>query len=141
MHQDPEHEDYDDDEYNYYPEYIDHGNSDHFSNKFNIDWVAWEKWLSEAISSIVEDTNLWDVNNHKNKYSKKLSTNKMTQGGKNKDNYSVYIGNNNYDETVWKYQYFVSNKMEREYKNYLASNASYILQQPNYYRSMFENLN
>ena len=38
MHQDPEHNDYDDDDYNYYPEHSGYGYSES-AKKFNIDWL------------------------------------------------------------------------------------------------------
>lgn len=126
MHQDPEHEDYDDDDYKHYPEYNDYGYP--LNNKYNIDWAAWEQWLSKTIKDIVkEDNGFWKapVNNQKN-----IS-----------DKYFMYIGNNMYDESLWKPKYFIADDIQIAYNNYLASNAAYILIQPTYYKSMFENLN
>lgn len=129
MHQEPEYNDYDDDDYNYYPEYNDYG----YPKDFQIDWAAWEQWLSKAIKEIVEeDNNVWVFGGNKKKTTKKFTAS---------DKYFMYLGSNHYDETIWKAKYFASSEIEREYKNYLASNAAYILKQPNYYKSMFENLN
>lgn len=129
MHQDPEHEDYDDDEYNYYPEYNDYG----YPKDFKIDWDAWDKWLSKAMKEILkEDKNIWVFGNKKDNISK---INKFD------DKYFMYLGKNKYDESVWKTKYFNINKLELQYKNHLASNASYFLRQPMYYRGMFDNLN
>lgn len=136
MHQDPEHNDYDDDDYNYYPQYNDYGYPS-YSKNFKFDWAAWEKWLADAIKEIVnEDDNVWLFGNYqappkKNKANiKKLS-----------DKYFMYLGNNQYDESVWKAKYFISDQLDTQYKNHIASNASHFLQQPYYYKGMFENLN
>jgi len=129
MHQDPEHEDYDDDEYNYYPEYNDYG----YPKDFKIDWDAWDKWLSKAMKEIVkEDKNIWIFGNKKDN---------IFKISKFEDKYFMYLGKNKYDESVWKTKYFNINKLELQYKNHLASNASYFLRQPMYYRGMFDNLN
>lgn len=136
MHQDPEHEDYDDDEYNYYPEYNEYGYPN--SKKFDIDFAAWEKWLAKAIKEIVEeDENVWVFGPGLDNSSKKdsLDTNQS------KDKYFMYLGSNNYDESVWKTKYFVSDSLEQEYKRHIVSHAAYFLKQPFYYKGLFENLN
>ena len=138
MHQDPEHEDYDDDEYNYYPEYNEYGYPD--SKKFDIDFAAWEKWLAKAIKDIVEeDENVW-VFGHKLSDNKKSNGDKI-KGKKLDDKYFMYLGSNYYDESVWKTKYFICNKLEIGYKNHLSSYAAHFLRQPSYYRGMFDNLN
>ena len=138
MHQDPEHEDYDDDEHNYYPEYNEYG----YPKDFKIDWATWEQWLSKAIQEIVEEeNNVWVFGGNKKKTAKKFPVSDTLSNGALSDKYFMYLGSNHYDETMWKAKYFASIAIEREYKNYLAANAAYILKQPNYYRSMFENLN
>lgn len=137
MYEDPEHEDYDNDDYDYdyYPEYG-------YPQEFKVDWTAWEQWLSKAIKEIVEeDNNVWVFGSNKKKTIKKFTANEKVSKGALSDKYFMYLGSNHYDETMWKAKYFASSAIERQYKNYLAANASYILKQPNYYKSMFENLN
>jgi hypothetical protein len=137
MHQDPEHEDYDDDDYNYYPEYNDYGYPSSYSKKFNIDWAAWDKWLADTIKEIVnEEDNVWLFGNYKNK-SKKHNINSK----KLSDKYFMYLGNNQYDETIWKTKYFISDKIDTQYKNHISSRPGYFLKQPYYYKGMFDNLN
>lgn len=134
MHQDPEHEDYDDDEYNYYPEYNEYGYPN--GKKFDIDFAAWEKWLSKAIKDIVEeDENVW-------LFGHKLSDNKKSDKDKKLDDkYFIYLGSNYYDESIWKTKYFISNSLEIAYKNHLSCHPAHFLRQPTYYRGMFDNLN
>ena len=131
MHQDPEHEDYDDDEYNYYPSYNDYG----YPKQFNVDFSAWETWLSKVIKDIVEEDNVW-VFGHKYTSSDKSKTDKEA-----KSKYFMYLGNNTHDEGVWKKKYFVSNKLEQKYRQHLESHAVHFLRQPNYYKGLFDNLN
>lgn len=133
MHQDPEHEDYDDDEYNYYPEYSDYG----YSKQFKFDWSAWEKWLSDSIKEIVkEDDNMWIFGNYQTPSNKSNSNTKKLS-----DKYFMYLGNNQYDESIWKAKYFISDKINRQYQNHISSRPGYFLKQPYYYKGMFDNLN
>ena len=136
MHQDPEHEDYDDDVYNYYPEYNDYGFPS-YSKKFNIDWAAWEKWLADAIKEIVnEEDNVWLFGNYK-----KLSKKNDTNNKKLSDKYFMYLGSNTKDESIWKSKYFINQSIEQEYKNHISHHAAYFLKQPSYYKGMFDILN
>lgn len=140
MHQDPEHEDYDDDEYNHYPQYNEYGYPS-YSKKFDIDWAAWEQWLSKALKDIVEeDNNVW-VFGHHIKPSKKFPVSDVLPKGTLSDKYFVYLGSNHYDEAIWKAKYFVINELDIEYKNHIRSNAAYFLKEPSYYKGLFENLN
>ena len=134
MYDDPEYDEYDDDEYHQYP-YNEYG----YPKEFNIDWAAWEKWLSQAIQDIVEENdNVWIFGNYKP--SKKKSSDDTTKKSLG-DKYFAYLGNNKYDEPLWKTKYFINDKLDQDYKNHIASHAAYFLQQPSYYRGMFDNLN
>ncbi|NDB56168.1 hypothetical protein EB169_10110 [archaeon] len=136
MHQDPEHNDYDDDDYNYYPQYNDYGYPS-YSKNFKFDWTAWEKWLADAIKEIVnENDNVWLFGNYKAPPKKNKANIKKLS-----DKYFMYLGKNQYDESVWKAKYFISDQLDTQYKNHIASNAAHFLQQPDYYKGMFENLN
>ena len=138
MNQDPEHEDYDDDEYNYYPEYNEYGYPIN-SKKFNVDWAAWEQWLSKAIKEIVEeDKNVW-VFGHK--LFDDIKKTKKSHNQKLNDKYFMYLGSNHYDEAVWKSKYFINNHLDLMYKNHISTYPAHFLRQPSYYRGMFENLN
>jgi len=131
MNQDPEHEDYDDDDYKYYPEYNEHG----YPQEFKIDWDSWEKWLKAAMQEIISDQNgEWIV-----------ASGYLPKNQQNKENEIsqkfLYFGQNQYDESIWKYKYFICNYFDQQYKNHFMSHASHILRQPAYYRGMFDMLN
>lgn len=140
MHQDPEHEDYDDDEYNYYPEYNEYGYPSTNSKKFNIDWAAWENWLSKTIKDIIEeDNNVWSFKVVPGLPSKNV--NDWLPKSQLDDKYFMYLGSNHYDEAIWKAKYFINNKLNIMYKNHIAHYPGYFVRQPRYYRGMFENMN
>ena len=60
-----------------------------------------------------------------------------TVGGKT----SLYLGNNQYNEGIWKMKYFVYNKLQKEYELHLQSHAGHVVSQPRYYKALFEILN
>jgi len=133
---DPEQEDYDDDDYNYYPEEWSQLGK---ANSFNIDWNAWQKWLSEAIEDIVQendsDDSVWTYS-MKPKFPVVGSSQDAA-----KDQYFMYLGSNQYSEGVWKYRDFLDEKLFQEYKNHLQSNAAHVLKNPNYYRGLHDIIN
>ena len=53
----------------------------------------------------------------------------------------IFIGKNIYGEQVFKSKYFVVDKLKNEYLNHIRQHAAHTLQQPEYYKSMFEILN
>lgn len=57
------------------------------------------------------------------------------------DNSSLYLGNNYWNEGVWKKKHFIQNKLASEYVNHLQSHARHFLQQPKYYKGLYEILN
>jgi len=57
------------------------------------------------------------------------------------DKKPLYLGNNYWNEGIWKIKYFVYNKLQKEYELHLQSHASHIVRQPQYYQSLHEILN
>jgi len=53
----------------------------------------------------------------------------------------IFIGKNIYGEQVFKSKYFVVDELRNEYLNHIRQHAAHTLQQPEYYKSMFEILN
>jgi len=127
--QDPEHDDYDDDEYNYYPD-------ESYGWDYKFDMKAWEKWLKKAIEDIIqEDENTWVVK--PNKFPVSDSTPQDTS----KQTYFMYLGSNHYEEAIWKKQYFVCDKINAMWKAHISSNAAHYLKQPSYYKDLHSILN
>ena len=57
------------------------------------------------------------------------------------DKTSLYLGNNHYNEGIWKIKYFVYNKLQKEYELHLQAHAKHVVSQPRYYECLFEILN
>tara|TARA_R100000278_G_scaffold58246_2_gene47841 strand:+ start:836 stop:1195 length:360 start_codon:yes stop_codon:yes gene_type:complete len=115
--EEPEHNEYDDDYYNYYPE------TNQEPIEFKFDWETWELWLEEAIKDIVqEQDNVWIVGANTNPQPTELPEGMTSQ-------------------PLWKKEYFIDNKLAQRYLNYLQSHSKYILKEPRYYKGLFDNLN
>lgn len=144
MYDEPEHNEYDDDEYKYYPnehnEYNEHG----YPKEFKFDWTSWQEWLEEAIKDIYEENiNTWIVTNKSNKEESESFpvSDSLSKGTFDAQKYFMYLGSNHYGEGIWKTKYFVNDDMEQAYKNHTFANAAHVVKQPNYYRGMFDILN
>jgi hypothetical protein len=125
---DDEENDYEDDQYDY------DNNQDPYKYyfKFNMDQITpLSDWISKLISDIFskdfDKPTKFPVN----------SWNSNTAG----KNMPQYLGSNYYKEPIWKSKYFAYNPFDTEYKFHLQSNAAYFLQQPKYYKGLFEILN
>lgn len=128
---DPEQQDWDDDEYNYYPQY----NFD--PHEFKFDWNSWEKWLKDALNDIVEQDGSWIVNGKNKKFPVSDSFSKDTA----KSQYFLYLGNNHFKEGIWKTSYFINDPINIMWKNHIASHAAHFLKQPAHYKGLFDILN
>ena len=108
--------------------------------KFDADaWDAWGKMLYETLNDIVEyPSNVWYIGPGFPKGSLPVNDYFSKSGG---FKHSLYLGNNHYKEPIYKKIYFVHDKLNSEYKNHLRSHAVNFLQQPNYYKGMFDILN
>ena len=132
---DPEQNEYDDDEYKYYPsyEYNEYG----YPKEFKFDWTSWEMWLKEALNDIVQESpTTWNTGK-----TKEFPVNGSTSKGAYNESLFAYLGSNCYNEPVWKSEYFVKNELHQEYIKHIQSNAEHFLKQPLYYKGLFDNLN
>jgi hypothetical protein len=57
------------------------------------------------------------------------------------DKTSLYLGNNYWNEGVWKKKHFIQNRLQQEYILHLQSHIGHFLRQPIYYKGLFEILN
>lgn len=53
----------------------------------------------------------------------------------------LYLGKNYYDESVFKKYHFVKDDLKNSYINHIRTHSVHFLQQPSYYKSMFDILN
>jgi len=131
---DPEHDEYDEDEYNYYP--------DEYNNKqFKLNWQAWQSWLKQAIEDIVEEeNNVWVFGNNTNQ-SKKFPVSDGLPKGAWGDKYFAYLGSNHYEEAVWKRKYFVIDEIDQQWKKHIQEHAVHFVKNPSYYKGLHDILN
>ena len=87
------------------------------------------KWTSN------NDVNPFDINNvisfPVNSWNPNTADSKKSQ----------YLGSNYYGQQIWKTKYFVCDPIDLQYKNHLQSNAHHFVQQPSYYKGLFDILN
>lgn len=135
---DPEHNEYDDDEYKNYPD------PKKFNKEFQFDWASWELWLQQAIQDIVDDGDgVWVVGGYDNKEYNDESNSPVIDSETEEmiKEKLIYFGQNHYGEGIWKTKYFKHNYFENFYKNHLMAHAAHILKQPSYYRGLYDILN
>jgi hypothetical protein len=137
------HEDYEDD-YDDYEDSQDNLESQYKKYfKFDPDaWDAWGKMLYDALNDIVDSSpNVWYVTPSISGFPYKSFPVNSYFSSTGKDKTFQYLGNNYQGSPIWKKKYFISNPLQSEYINHLTSHASYFVQQPHYYKGIFDILN
>jgi len=131
MHQ--EDEEYDDD---------DNNSQDKYKNYFKFDpdaWDAWGKALYDTLNNMSNNfTNTWYVYGFP---PKSFPVNSLTSNTGKDKNPVQYLGVNYQNQPIWKKKYFVNDPLSTEYVNHIKSHAVHFLQQPHYYKGMFDILN
>jgi len=133
-----------DENYNYDDDYDDsHDNleSQH-KNYFKFDpdaWDAWGKMLYDTLNDIVEyPSSVWYIGPSFPKGSLPVSSWNPNAG---KDKSFQYLGSNYQGSPIWKKKYFACNKLDIQYRNHIQSHAVHFVNQPSYYKGMFDILN
>ena len=137
MHQ--EDDNYDDDDYNY------DNSQNPYKHYFKFDpaaWDAWGKWLQDALNDIVDNqTNVWYVMPNVEGFPKKSFPVNSYFSNTGKDKTFQYLGNNYQGVPIWKKKYFVYDPLDMQYRKHIEANPIHFLQQPHYYKGMFDILN
>jgi hypothetical protein len=134
------HEEYD----NYDDDYDDSQDNleDKYKHYFKFDpeaWDAWGKMLYDTLNDIVENSpNVWYIGADFGKKSFPVSSYFSNTG---KDKTFQYLGSNYQNSQVWKNKYFVYNPIQHQYINHIQSHAVHFIQQPHYYKGLFDILN
>lgn len=138
---DDEDDGYDDDHYNY--DYGDQYDPYKFYFTFNLDQnTPLSEWISKMINDIIKNpkddsfkiTNIPGFNWYKfpvNSWNPNTDENKSSQ----------YLGSNYQGQPIWKKKYFISQPIQQMYKNHIATHAYHFINQPHYYKGMFDILN
>ena len=127
---------YDDDYYDY-----DHKNDQYkFYFKFDVtNNTPFSSWINDIINNIVNPSDS-SINNVPGFPVKKFPVNSWNPNTVN-DKKFQYLGSNYAGEPIWKSKYWVVDPINLEYKLHLQSNASHFINQPNYYKGLFDILN
>ena len=134
----------DDDEYD-----DDHYDYDKYKWYFKFDVSQnplFSKWINDIVNNLINPLDNSIVGNldkilginNSNEYVFPVSSwNPNTVNDKK----FQYLGSNYYKEPIWKSKYFVCDKINHKYKKHLQSNAAYFVNQPSYYKGLFDILN
>lgn len=140
------HEEYDD---NYDDSHDYDDSQDSLENKykhyFKFDpaaWDAWSKIFYDSLNSIENtlSTNTWYVTNLDGFPTYSFPVNSYFSNTGKGDSFQ-YLGNNYQNSPIWKTKYFIYNPLSIEYLNHIKNNAVHFVQQPHYYKGMFDILN
>ena len=136
MHE--EYDNYDDDDYEDSHDDLENKYKHYF--KFDPEaWDAWGKMLYNTLNDIVESSpNVWYIGADFGKKSFPVSSYFSNTG---KDKTFQYLGSNYQNSQVWKKQYFICDPLQHQYINHVQSNAVHFMQQPHYYKGLFDILN
>ena len=121
---------YDDDQYNY-----DDNHPYQFYFKFDVSG----KPLSDWIQNLINDT--LNITTNTSDFPNVLFPVNSWNPSTGKDNTYQYLGSNYQNSPVWKKQYFVIDKINNNYKLHIQNHAKHFIQQPVYYKGLFDILN
>lgn len=130
-------DEYEDDDYNDDYNYDD---SYDYNSKFyfKFDNNAWIDWLEQAMKDLVEyPKGTWSFYLPSSLFPVNVDPSKA--GGKKSSH--LFLGINSFKEDVWKPKYFAVNDGNIKYMKHLESNAVYFLNEPLYYKGLFNIMN
>jgi hypothetical protein len=140
------HEPYDEDD-EYHDDQYDYDNQNMWYFKFDISQnPSFSKWVQDIVNNIINplDNSImdsldkaWGVEN-KNAYVFPVNSWNPNTGN---DKKFQYLGSNYAGEPVWKSKYWVINPVNQSYKSHLQSHAAHFINQPKYYKGLFDILN
>ena len=137
MHENYEEDDYDDDQYDY-----DHPSLNPYQWFYKFDVTPdspLSKWINDIVNNFMgssEDYKITHIPGFPFKMFPVNSWNPNTG-----DLGFQYLGSNYQNSPIWKKQYLVIDKINNEYRLHLQSHAVHFLQQPKYYKGLFDILN
>ena len=130
---------YDDDHYDY------DNNTWYF--KFDVSQnPSFSKWIHDIVNNLINPLEssmmdnldkIWGLEN-KNAYV--FPVNSWNPNTAN-DKKFQYLGSNYAGEPIWKSKYWVINPINQEYKFHLQTHAAHFINQPKYYKGLFDILN
>lgn len=111
-----------------------------FFFQIDTDWIA--KYIDQIVKKLSESGYGYEITNIEGFPKFSLPVNGyFSSNTVSGENPLLYLGNNHYNEPIFKNQHFVKDSIKTEYINHIRSNAVHFLKQPNYYNGMFDILN
>jgi hypothetical protein len=109
-----------------------------FYFQFDTEWIT--KYIDQIVKKLSESDWDYKITNIEGFPYKSLPVNSYFSNTV-VDSSSLYLGNNYWNEGVWKKKHFIQNKLQDEYVKHLQSNSKHFLYQPKYYKGLYEILN
>ncbi len=109
-----------------------------FYFQFDTEWIT--KYIDDIVKKLSESGYDYKITNIEGFPYKSLPVSSWfssTEGDKN----SLYLGNNYWNEGIWKKKHFIHNQLQNEYVLHLQSHARHVVSQPRYYNGLHEILN
>lgn len=135
-YEDDEDDGYDDSEYNY--DDNDQYDPYKFYFKFDVGNTPLSDWIQNMINDIVQ--NPFGINSIPGFPYKMFPVNSWNPNTGKGDTYQ-YLGSNYQGTPIWKYKHFICDKLNMQYLSHLQAHAVHFVQQPAYYKGMFDILN
>lgn len=139
------HEPYDEDD-GYDDDHYDYDNNTWYF-KFDVSQnPSFSKWIHDIVNNIINplDNSIMDSLDKswglENKNAYVFPVNSWNPNTAN-DKKFQYLGSNYAGEPIWKSKYWVINPINQEYKSHLQSHAAHFINQPKYYKGLFDILN
>jgi hypothetical protein len=138
MHEDYEEDDYEEDDYDYDHPSLNPHNAWYYKFDIGPD-TPLSKWLNDIVKDFMgsgENFKITNISGFPNNMFPVNSWNPNTANNK-----FQYLGSNYKKEPIWKSKYWVIDPINHMYINHIQSHAAYFLQQPSFYKGLFDVLN
>ena len=109
-----------------------------FFFQIDTEWIG--KYIDQIVKKLSESGFNYEIKNIEGFPYKSLPVNSWLSNTAG-DSSSLYLGNNYWNEGVWKKKHFVHDKLQSEYIKHLQSHSNHFLYQPKYYKGLYEILN
>jgi len=137
-----EDDEYDDDHYNY--DYSDKHDPYKFYFKFDVAGTPLSDWITNMIDNVFgnpvdkidQSFGITNISGFPFVSLPVSSWNPNTESDK-----FQYLGSNYIKEPIWKSKYWIMNPINQMYKAHLQAHASHFIQQPSFYKGLFDVLN
>jgi hypothetical protein len=109
-----------------------------FFFQIDTEWVG--KYIDQIVKKLSESGYDYKINKIEGFPYKSLPVNSWFSSIEG-DKTSLYLGNNYWNEGIWKKKHFIHNKLQSEYVLHLQSHVRHVVSQPKYYNGLYEILN